>query len=146
MWFCLCCRRSRTHVSFVKAAATVLVFPLDLLYSSGNSSANEDEVSQEECQKDAVVPLPMVTVVAAANMALSLESQGSSEPTHGHSAWCHSSHNQRRRSTRENLSRSRIPSPPRSVGEQTLAHFTLHCPPDISFSCAQRNRRCTLST
>jgi hypothetical protein len=72
--------------------------------------------NQEEDQKEALEPSPMVTRVAALKRSLSVASLGVSDPTHGFSGAFHSSHNHRSLSARENFSRSRTLRPPRSLG------------------------------
>src|ERR1041385_5925693 len=71
----------------------------------------------------------MVTLVAALKSCRSVSSLGVSVPTQGFSGAVHSYHSQRILRERENLSRSRIPRPPSSLGRQTFCQLTLHFPP-----------------
>lgn len=81
----------------------------------------------------------MLTVVAEAKSARSASSQGTGNGSHGRRGACHASHNQRSRSARPNLIKSGMPRPPFSIGEHTDVQFTLHCPPESSSSCTQRD-------
>ena len=79
--------------------------------------------------------------VAAANRSRSVLSQGGGMPTHGRSGARHSNQSQRRRSARLNMSRLGKPRLPKSFGEHTLDHATLHLPPAVSFSSMPQTKR-----
>lgn len=55
-------------------------------------------------------------------------------------------HNQRNLRALLNFFRSRIPSPPKSIGFETISQLTLHVPPVSSWSPAQRKHLLALSS
>lgn len=138
--------RSLIQVSPARASFTLLFFLRECLKSSGKAILRVAEPVQEQSQKEAVAPSPMVTIVAALKRALLVTSHGSSDPTQGLSGFFHANHSHLRRSARLNRCISWMPRPPLAIGEQTVGKFTLHLPPVSSSSCAHRKRRRVLST
>jgi hypothetical protein len=74
-----------------------------------------------------------------------VQSTGTGIPDHGRSGFFQANHSHLRRKALLNLSKSSIPSPPKFSGLVTKGHPTLHFPPEISLSLAQRKRRLALS-
>lgn len=97
------------------------------------------------CQKDALRPFLTVTIVTALKSAKSVESIGTSVPFHGRSGFVHWNQSHRSRRAILNLSSPITPSPPNSIGLATDVQATLHFPPEISLSPAQRKHRLILS-
>lgn len=122
-------RRSVTHLSSAKASATDRFFLRVCLNRAGNESQRGAEPNHEDVQNLAVLPSPMVTVVAEANNLLSASSHGTGKSCHGRCGCCHCSHSHLSRRARLNLCMSCSPSPSLSVGEQTLLQPTLHLAP-----------------
>ena len=120
---------SATQVWSVRASWTVRFFLLEALKIRGAISFGGLPSSHEEDQKEAFLPSPIVTRVAALKSCLSEASLGVSKPTQGFSGAFHSSQSQRSLRARENLSKSRIPNPPSSLGRQTFCQLTFHFPP-----------------
>jgi hypothetical protein len=83
--------------------------------------------------------------VAAVKRAISISSTGSSIPTHGRCVLLQASHNHRNHRALLKCPRSRMPRPPYFTGLVTRIHPTLHFPPVISASPAQRKRLHILS-
>lgn len=125
--------RSVTQFWPLSASWTLRFFLLYALKIRGTRSLCSVPLSQEEDQKEAFLPSPMVTLVAALKSCRSTSSLGVSVPTQGFSGVVHSYHNQRSLRAWENLSKSRIPRPPCSLGRQTFCQLTLHFPP-LTFS------------
>jgi hypothetical protein len=86
-------------------------------------------LSHEEYQKEALQPLPMVTLVAALKSSRSVSSLGVSKSTQSLSGAIHSSQSHHRRRAPGIFSRSRIPCPLSFLGQQTFAQLTSHFPP-----------------
>ena len=89
--------------------------------------------------------LYMWTLVADLNKALSPLSHGGWKACHGRCGCCQASQSHRNLKARLNFWRSSIPSPPSSIGAHTCFQLTMHLPPAISLSPAQRKRRLALS-
>src|SRR3954453_13149630 len=85
---------SATQFWFSRASRTVRFFLLEALKIKGAKSFGGVPSSQEEDQKEALAPSPMVTRVAALKRSLSAASFGVSDPTQGFSGAVHSYHNQ----------------------------------------------------
>ncbi|KAM3255456.1 hypothetical protein ACQJBY_048627 [Aegilops geniculata] len=132
-WF-----RSWIHLPSSRASRTHLFFHLECAKTAGKACLSGRPPSHEQAQKEAVAPSPMVTTVAATKRERLLASQGGFVPTHGLLRSVQLSQSQRRRRARANVERSWMPSPLQSVGVVIVFHTTLHLPPLISSSCAQR--------
>lgn len=140
------CSRSLIHLPFSRAFRTDLFFLLLCICNSGNKDAGERPSIQLDHQNEALFPLCTVTLVAAAKRDRSTLSTGTCIPIHGCcmlSQWSQSHLNRRALLKR---SRSRISNPPNSTGLATIGQDTLHFPPDISASPAQRKRLLILSS
>ena len=83
----------------------------------------------DDVQNRAVFLSPMVTTVEAANRSWSHLSQGTSILFHARSLCFHLNHNHRNLSAWAKRSKSKIPSPPLSLGRQVVGQFTNECPP-----------------
>jgi hypothetical protein len=141
-----------------RAFRTVELLFLDILYMRCAISFGRRPSSQEECQKRALSPFPMVTFVAAAKSSLSLALQGFPSPLHGLELSVHSNQSHLKRSADANLWMLRIPRPPLVFGLQTRSQLTLHFPPEtlshavvsfllrrgVTYSCVSkmRSNRC----
>ena len=136
---------SATQFKLSMASLTQRFFFLDARKTLGARDFGEVPFSQDEDQKLAVRPSPMVTLVAALNNSLSVSSFGVSNPTHGFSGAVHSSQSHRNRKARANFSRSRMPKPPIFFGRHTLAQLTLHFPPETVSLAAKSIARRSLS-
>ena len=89
-------------------------------------------LSQEDFQKYALLPSPIVTTMLALKSWRSIESQGTSVPTQGRSGLAHSNQSHLNRKALLNNSKSRIPSPPNFFGRLVLVQHTRQCPPFVS--------------
>jgi hypothetical protein len=121
------------HLLFANALITVMFFRFAFLKSVGAKYFGACPLSQFECQKLALYPLPTVTSVEALKRSLSILSQGISSPVHGLSWCCHLNYNQCNHSARAKRSRSRMPNPPSFLGVQVVGQLTRQCPP-LTFS------------
>lgn len=79
-------------MSAVSASLTILFFLRECLSREENCWASVPDHVQEECQKEAVLSLPIATLIAVAKRALSSLSQGNSVPTQGRSMCCQAIH------------------------------------------------------
>ena len=100
---------------------------------------------QEECQKDALHPSPMVTTVLILNNCRSIASQGTVVPTQGLSWSVHSNQSHRSLKALPNSSKSRTPRPPNFFGRMTFAQRTKQCPPFASAEPFHKNLLLILS-
>ena len=121
-WVLIC----EIQKSFSKALLTVHFLHFEISKMRGATSLGLLPSSQEDSQKRALSPLPMVTFVAAAKRSRSLELQGFPRPTHGLGSSLHSNHSHLKRRAEANFERLRMPSPPRFLGLHNFSQLTLH--------------------
>ena len=122
-----------TQLLFCSALRTVTFFLLTFKKRLGAIFFGAVPLIQLECQKLVLSPLPTVTIVEALKRSLSVASQGLSRLAQGLSSFFHLYQYQRSRKTLASRSRSRTPSPPRSLGVHTVGQFTRQWPP-LTFS------------
>lgn len=89
--------------------------------------------NQLECKKRDLLPIRAVTIVEVWNKSLSLLSQGISMFAQGLSLCFHLNQYHLSLSALANCSRSKMPSPPKSFGVQTVGQLTKQRPP-LTFS------------
>lgn len=105
------CWRSRIHWSFARASATVRFFLLECLNSKGKDEQRGSLPSQLHVQNLAVLPFPIVTLVAEAKRDLSPWSQGIGKPFQGRRGCVQAIQSQR---SRKALPRFLRPEPTKS--------------------------------
>jgi len=118
----------------------VLVFLLELLKIRGAMSLGLIPCSHALSQKDSLLPSPTQVVVAAANSYMSVVMHGASMVFQVSSKAMHLRQSHLSRMAHTNLSRWRMPSPPKVLGLAERVQFTLHLPPVSLLMPAQRNR------
>ena len=79
------------------------------------------------------------------NISWTIRSSRTGNDAQGESGSVRRSHSQRRRSAKPSTRRSGRPKPPKSRGEQTTCHATLHFPPTAESAPVQRKPRRRLS-
>ena len=109
-------RSDRIQLSLHSSWLTVLFF----LRTCGAKYLGASPSSQLWCQKRALLPFPIVTVVEELKRRRSVLLHGTSVPTHGFESSTHSCHSHLRRRALPNLSRSGTPNPPSSLGLHTV--------------------------
>ena len=119
---------SLIHILSASAWAIDLFFLLLCLYSSGNRVARASPLSHLEFQKDAFLPFPSWTTVAALKRALSSSVIGICRPSQGLALVSQLNHSHLSLSDWLKRSRSLMPRPPFGCGAQTHVHATLHLP------------------
>jgi hypothetical protein len=135
IWVAVVIRPRRALIQWLSRSSmnTDPFFVLDIANRLGAKWHGASPSSQASCQKRHLWPSPTTTLVEVVKSARSVSSVGVSMPAQGLVSSTHSCHNQRRRKSLPNLSRSGIPKPPKSFGLVTVAQFTRQWPP-LAFS------------
>uniref|UniRef100_A0A0A9DZB0 Uncharacterized protein n=1 Tax=Arundo donax TaxID=35708 RepID=A0A0A9DZB0_ARUDO len=117
------------QLSFVSSCWTILFLKCTSLYRLGAWFFSGTPCNHASCQNFALHPSPICMCVEALNNAASPSSHGRFNPFHGRSSSIHCAHSHLILSALANFSRSRTPSPPNSLGLQTVLQFTKQAPP-----------------
>jgi hypothetical protein len=107
------------HYHLLFTFCTVMFFLLDFVNKKGAMDFGSRPLIQLECHKLALSPFPIVTIVDELKRSRSVLSQGISKLAQGLSGdpFCQSHRNLK---ALANRSRSRMPKPPRSLGEEIV--------------------------
>ena len=129
------------HRSSVSAFLTEEPFFFEISKIFGAMSIGLRPSSQGDVQKQALAPLPTTTFVAAAKRSLSASVQGVPSSNHGFGGSAHAFQSLLKRRAAANLSKFRMPRPPKALGPQTHSQLILHLAPVTLSQPAQRNAR-----
>ena len=150
LYLCRCCHvtdlcSDLIQLPLCSSCRTVLFFLRTSMNMCGAKYLGASPSNQLWCQKRALLPLPIVTVVEELKRSRSASLHGTPNPTQGLGSWPHSCHSHLRRNALPNLSRSGTPNPPKSFGLHTVDQFTRLCPLLTFSSPFQRNDLLILS-